>query len=94
MGSCVPWTVWLISGVAFGLASGFSSSGVVGLLVAAAILLGPVYIFMNESTPLLSLGLFYGGLLSVSFVIHAWKTAKRNERLRQENEERKRRHGS
>lgn len=87
------WSVWLISGLVLGMASGLGTSGAIGMLVGLCVLVSPVAIYMKAGATLLPFVLFYGGLVLTSSIFYKRRTAKEEQQRRKDNEEMRRRRG-
>lgn len=88
-----PWYVWLIGGLAVGMASGLGTSGAIGMLVGLCVLASPVVIYMKAGAALMPYVLFYGGLVVTSSIFYRRRTAKEDQKRRADVEELKRKRG-
>lgn len=93
MGGDLHWSIWLISGMALGAVAGVGESGIFGLLAGLGILCSPVVIYMKVGPAFLPFALFYGGLMVVSSILYKRRSARQNEKLHREIEDKKRRFG-
>jgi len=80
----LQWWMWLLSGMALGLATGLGKGGLVGILLAIAVLVSPVAIFMEAGAKPMPFVLFYAGLVIVSSLLFRRKNAQRDVKRRQE----------
>ncbi|MDK9725113.1 MAG: hypothetical protein OEL88_09475 [Sterolibacteriaceae bacterium MAG5] len=87
------WSVWLISGLLLGMASGLGTSGAIGMVVGLCVLVSPVAIYMKAGATILPFALFYGGLIITSSFFYKRRNAKEDRQRRQDNEEMRRRRG-
>ncbi|OHC69675.1 MAG: hypothetical protein A2045_10820 [Rhodocyclales bacterium GWA2_65_20] len=87
------WSIWLISGMALGTVAGIGESGVFGLLAGIGIICSPFLIYMKVGASFLPFLLFYGGLMAVSSILYKRRSARQNEKLHHEIEEKKKRFG-
>ena len=83
MGTDLQWWMWLLSGMALGLATGLGKGGLAGLLLAIAVLASPVVIFMQAGAKPMPFVLFYGGLVIVSSMLFRRKNAQRDVKRRE-----------
>ena len=89
----VHWSVWLISGMVLGIASGFGSSMLLGIIVGVCVLVAPFVIFLKVGATFLPFALFYGGLMVSTSYFYRRRNTRHGAKLREEIAEKRKRMG-
>jgi hypothetical protein len=94
MDAQTPWFVWTLAGLALGTISTVSRGALSGLLLFAAIIGAPIYIFMVTDRVILPFVCFLVGL-AIPVSLSSWRqTRLRHEAYRLQLEEQRKRRGN